>query len=380
MKCLRVNHLAALSLVVFWTGHAVAQINPISVTNLPGYFNQMVVSGAFLYAANRGTAPNSGLRIFNISNPVNPLDVGFNDGQGGAQSVAVSERYAYVVYGAKVGIFDVSNPTNPVSAGQITGAWSTVNVLGRYAFLTGGFAVDIYDISNPSNPISVGTINGSFYPPAVLENYAYMLGAGFFVYDISTPSKPVTAGPISYYWGDDIAISGDYAYVVAATNTFWIFNISNRTNPLEVFSSGWQPLAVKVQVWGNYAFLLCQLGNEIRLYDVSNPTNAAPVSSISPNYGLVCFTVSGNYAYICNGTQLSIFSLGITPPNLLIEQSANLLLSWPTPAGAFAVQQNPDLNPAHWTTLTNTSVVVGSNNQVRMPKPQQSLFYRLISQ
>ena len=58
----------------------------------------------------------------------------------------------------------------------------------------------------------------------------------------------------------------------------------------------------------------------------------------------------------------------------------SLLLSWPTSPNSFAVQQNLDLNPAHWTTLTNTPIVLGSENQISLPKPTGIIFYRLIAQ
>ena len=84
-----------------------------------------------------------------------------------------------------------------------------------------------------------------------------------------------------------------------------------------------------------------------------------------------------------NGHPWSVILTGvhaIKPPLTITSTPNHLLLSWSTPAAAFAVQQNPDLNPAHWTTLTNASVVVGSQNQVTLPTSQGSMFYRLISQ
>lgn len=58
----------------------------------------------------------------------------------------------------------------------------------------------------------------------------------------------------------------------------------------------------------------------------------------------------------------------------------NLLLSWPTQSVAYAVQQNRDFNSTNWVTLTNLPVVMGSQNQVTLAKPQATMFYRLLAQ
>jgi hypothetical protein len=57
-----------------------------------------------------------------------------------------------------------------------------------------------------------------------------------------------------------------------------------------------------------------------------------------------------------------------------------VVLSWPTPAAAFAVQQSPSLSPANWLTVTDRSFVVVGRNQVVLPAPSGTRFYRLVSE
>jgi hypothetical protein len=52
---------------------------------------------------------------------------------------------------------------------------------------------------------------------------------------------------------------------------------------------------------------------------------------------------------------------------------------WDVWETSYLVQQNEGLNSTNWISLTNTPVVVGFQ-QVTIPKPQGSMFYRLISQ
>jgi hypothetical protein len=57
-----------------------------------------------------------------------------------------------------------------------------------------------------------------------------------------------------------------------------------------------------------------------------------------------------------------------------------LLFSWTTNITNYALQQNNGFNATNWITLTNRPVVVASQNQVTIPKPQATMFYRLVSQ
>ena len=60
--------------------------------------------------------------------------------------------------------------------------------------------------------------------------------------------------------------------------------------------------------------------------------------------------------------------------------SNGLVLSWPTQSVLYAVQQSVDVTTNYWLTLTNAPLIVGSNNQIAIPKPTGTRFFRLISQ
>src|ERR1043166_3201096 len=110
-----------------------SQTNPIYVGTVNGGSSgPMAVSGKYLYAG-------SPLRIFDLSNPANPVDAGYNDQQE-CLSVAVSGNYADVVSPPNFLILNVSNPTTPIMVGHVDGVCSsfltTVTVAGDYAYLT----------------------------------------------------------------------------------------------------------------------------------------------------------------------------------------------------------------------------------------------------
>ena len=218
---------------------------------------------------------------------------------------------------------------------------------------------------------------------------------GLSVYDFSNQTEPISVGPFqNRFEGYGLAASGDYLYLVDLTNGFWIFNISTRTNPVQVYRSTFLPAPTpsEVRVFGNYAFLGCNGGSlpggsdGALIYDVSDPTNVSFMSSVYmplPQSWLKALAVSGSYVYLAYfyGSQVSIFSLGIPSSTLGITPVTgdNIILSWPTPTTALAVQQSFNVSPPNWITLTNLPVVVGTNNQVTISRPPRTMFYRLVA-
>jgi hypothetical protein len=64
-------------------------------------------------------------------------------------------------------------------------------------------------------------------------------------------------------------------------------------------------------VAGRYAYVANYVGS-LQIFDVSNPTNAISVGSVSTGSGPISVAVSGRYAYVVNfnGNTLQIFDLG----------------------------------------------------------------------
>lgn len=65
-----------------------------------------------------------------------------------------------------------------------------------------------------------------------------------------------------------------------------------------------------------------------------------------------------------------LLDIQLAPPDIA-------LLSWPTNAAGFVLQQNSDLSTTNWVDTTNTVNVVGTNNQVNIPLLGGGEFFRL---
>jgi hypothetical protein len=164
-----------------------------------------------------------------------------------------------------------------------------------------------------------------------------------------------------------------------------VFDISAPTNPVSICSVASIGSAGRVAISGNYAYVTDYDNLWVSLIDISDPTNATILGS-GRTAGLTTdLACSGDYAYVAeiqNFSGISVHSRSNLPPRLNLRDNLDntLLLSWPTPTSAFAVQESPDLNPGHWLKLTNLPVVADSLNRITIPTPQQGVFYRLVSQ
>ena len=99
--------------------------------------------------------------------------------RGSHYDVKVVQNFAYVALGASgLGVFDVSNPANPIQVGGFatsgrnsSGGAIGLAMSGNYAFVVKGEdGLEIIDVSNPSRCVRVGifrTSGGAFFQVAI---------------------------------------------------------------------------------------------------------------------------------------------------------------------------------------------------------------------
>lgn len=181
-----------------------------------------------------------------------------NDG-GIAVDATASGNYVYLAddYGG-LRIYDISNPANPIGVGhshEIGYPWGVV-VNGKIAYVADNFhGFTIFDVSNCTNPVVLANIQNN--PPK--EN---------FLDHISGKNKGKVFIQGSAY---GIAVAGHHAYIANFQDGVWAYDISSPTNPIAVAHTGTnyggfsQRLAVSV----GYAYV-ANLGDGIRIYKVFN--------------------------------------------------------------------------------------------------------------
>jgi LPXTG-site transpeptidase (sortase) family protein len=305
-----------------------------------GRYRHMTLEGNHLYINDY----NYGLRIFSVSNPASPSYV------GGAASAAEGHYgwwgddgdYAYLTntFGGSVISVDARVPTHPIRTGLYwDGEWHEKNMpAGKddTLYIPTWEHLNIVSFSNPSNPTLAGRFPDvyNYKEIAVYGDYAYVLTAESLdwgvparhllrVYDISNPNSPTYRGEFDF--GSlqmKVFAWGDYAYV-SAENTFSVIDVSDPSNPTLAGQVTGNPLysinttreeSGRIWVSNGYAYVVpgYQDARLFHIIDVFNPLNPQFIGtySFSANRHVTGIVVEGEYMYV--GTywpMITIFNL-----------------------------------------------------------------------
>ncbi len=309
--------------------------NPTNVTTVASGYR----TGSIVFDGNYGyvAVGDSGLYVYNVSNPATPTFVG---------KLVTTGRAAFLSYGAvTIGgtptghIFvanrapmsglsgiNVSTPASPtlsafISANQAaTGiAYSPFYLDGKVFVAYGTAGLRIIDVSNPANAqlLSTTSLGGDARGVVASGNYAYVAGGtlGLHVVDVTNPSSPLKTSTITMPRARGVAISGNYIYVAASDSGLAVFSISNPASPslIGYFYPGNQ-YGENVAAAGNVVGLTDY--NKILFFDVTTPT--APVEkglTTTFKTGNEGFAIAGDHAYVPDGDSLKIFNISnlLTP-------------------------------------------------------------------
>jgi hypothetical protein len=188
-----------------FSGH---DITVLDISN-PTIFNEMIslntigVERGIFGSSGRLYVAASGLRVIDLNStmPTTIGEINFNY----ADDVYVSNNHAYVtsdVYGLR--ILNISNPMNPtqVSVYNTPGHANEVVVVDNYAYVAdGGGGLRVIDISNPTEPVNIGwfTVPGRYSADVEVSNgYIYLPISGVGLYILRYKATP---GDLN---GDDV--------------------------------------------------------------------------------------------------------------------------------------------------------------------------------
>jgi len=159
----------------------------------------------------------------------------------------------------------------------------------------------------PCFPIElVGHYEGEVQAIFVQGNYAYLgEGSNLTILDISTPTSPIIVGQIAplaeYVWA--VYVSGNYAYTAVGYTVGYddlrVVDVSEPTNPTEVGSYDAPGNGRDVYVSDNIAYLANGTGG-LRVIDVSEPSSPAELDSFEMGqwFPAMSVYVSGRMAYL----------------------------------------------------------------------------------
>ncbi len=293
-------------LVVFDITNVAAPVVVGESTPLPANVQDIAIDGNYAYV----TAGYYGLRIFDISNPTTPVEIGFYDTYSPefAKGVTVNGDYAYVAAGSEgLRIYNIADPTSPFFASFHATPGRAVDVVlaANYAYVADSVGgMRIFNVANPDTPSEISSVDtsASAGSVAVSSDFAYIADGtnGLLIIDVSDPAAPVTRGHLDTPGiSVDIVVSGNIAYVADLGGGLRIINVVDADLPVElgVYTDCG---AREVAVTGDYAYV----GDEnIGLHVINTAVPSAPGESfIYESTGSINdLAVAGGYAYAADG-------------------------------------------------------------------------------
>jgi len=111
--------------------------------------------------------------------------------------------------------------------------------------------------------------------------------------------------------------------------------------------------------------------------DVVFGITVTPTTPPGQYFGTVSIQ-GGTNIFAATNLASPMFEISLPPVAMSATRSGtNLVLSWPSPPGGFALQQNADLTTTNWETVTNTPIPTNGQNQVILAPITGNQFYRL---
>lgn len=167
-------------------------------------------------------------------------------------------------------------------------------------------AIQLEFIELPSEFFSSANLGNHGEDIAVSGNYAYVTNAktsnGFSVIDISDPENPSELAELNVGGkGRNVAVSGSYAYVTIEKKNpgFGIVNISSPSSPSLVSTLNIGDYGSDLYISGNYAYVgVDQSSDSFTVIDISNKSNPSVVATLDFGDGVQDVEIYGDYAYI----------------------------------------------------------------------------------
>ena len=338
----------------------ISLVGKLEITGLPvhdvwGYTDTQTGTRYALIAAS-----TSGLRIIDLSDPINPEIVGSITGTGiRAIDVKTWKNYAYIVGESPTvsgKIIDLSDPTNPVQVGTfIQGHNITISDNG-IMYLSGP-GIRVLDLNeDPSNPVQVyynGTCRG--HDISIIEDrlFDFSDNCGTRVFDFSQSDTLISMGGVPssgiFHHSGWTSEDGDYLYICdelakSTENDITVWDISDLENPVMIDSFADPSANVhNLYVRGDYAYVSYYRAG-FRLFDISDPMNMELVAEYDTDPNLSGLGYGGNFGVFIfwgddmilasdeeNG--LYVFSVSglVTGIDFEVNEGNNNLLIYPNP-------------------------------------------------
>jgi len=251
---------------------------------------------------------SNGLRIMDISPPEYPQLIGISFLNCMPTDICIVGNIAYVCfYSSGLQVLDISNPTNPVNIGwyMFAGTPRRITVVNSRAYICTDLGFTILDISNPTAPQLVGTCAISHYGAndiSVVGTIAYVATGfgGFKIYNLDTTQDPNLIGSYIFYQNDTFSVSviGNFAYILDSYfMNLRILDVSDPTNPQSIGTFFTSDMPRSCKIVGNTAYIAARYSG-LEIVNISNPEDPTLIAFFDPIYDVEYLAILDNIIYI----------------------------------------------------------------------------------
>jgi hypothetical protein len=252
--------------------------------SIPGGANSVEISGDLAFVSSKWR----GWRVVDISNPIEPRLLAFHDPERPVSGLSVSGNLLYITHhenGTGTGgfqIVDITDPMTPRLLGRYSKRVQSLKVRNQLAYLVTGPEFEVIDVSDPARPIKLSGYafeSSQGYHATLAGNFAYVATSrGLEILHIGDPLNPKRAGGIPGDTMDSVAVAGSVAYAVAGDRVETI-DVSDPSNPVQFFQQ-WVPHPGRITIAENFAYTFGFYG--ISMIDLSHLSPPRAVYS-TPN-------------------------------------------------------------------------------------------------
>ncbi len=316
----------------------------IAFYDTPGQAERLLVGGglAFVSVGAHSGYPFRELRIVGISDPARPREMAIygqqpGDGSWPVDAVGLQGRYAYVTAaGSELRVLDVANPAQPVQVGAYpTGGQAHPLACGNGRLtlaVEGGLL--LFDVSDAAHPREVarpalpcpGTllaVGGDLAYAAERVPAGYAVGDGRFasVLHLVNVTQGAQVGrydavsPLG--WSLDaqatrLILAGSRLYISADKGGLRVLDVADTARPRLVGAAGipgyFYDVAVTQPAAGGRTYALAADGSwataeqpGLRIFDVTDPAQVAQVGFFDSPGNAMGVAAAGRYAYLADG-------------------------------------------------------------------------------
>lgn len=270
-----------------------ASLNPIKSID---------VQGRKAYAVQYDSSSSTeSLNVYSINDPSNIYRTGFRSSMRRQMSIAVSGDYLFVGRGPATPYLTTYNYQDPFSMGNhlgnlgIDGTPTDIEINGYFVYFTvfnstSGYSLRVLNAEDPSiynNVMPASWSTTSLAKGIAIDGDTAYVAAhtdGFYIVDVSDQYNFVQLG-----WVDtpgnatDVVIDGTIAYVTDGYEGVQVIDISNPASPVIIASYDTNGYAQKLVLQGNTLFIADGLGG-IAIADIAVPTHPVFIPSFSLPY------------------------------------------------------------------------------------------------